>query len=92
MALRAVGACADAGLEKLQKQFEYYRNRLDGVSGEAYTARVDLAVRLQKAALEVEQSVKEIMAEQGMTNEMVDMYRVVFSMLDLDDGGIAKLK
>ena len=25
---------ADAGLEKLQKQFEYYRNRLDGVSGE----------------------------------------------------------
>ena len=25
---------ADQGLEKLQKQFEYYRNRLDGVSGE----------------------------------------------------------
>ena len=51
------------------------------------TTSMEEATEDMKASQEVEKTVVKITAEQNLSKEMIQMYRVVFAELDLDDGG-----
>lgn len=51
------------------------------------TTSMEEATRLQIVEFELEKSIKEVCNEKAISQEQLDIYRRVFSMLDLDGGG-----
>ena len=51
------------------------------------TTSMEEATADMKEALEIEEEVQKVAAEEGLDKEQVEMYRTVFGILDLDGGG-----